>query len=157
MGDLTKNFSKSELTCKCGCGLFIENAALTSLLQKIRDSVNKPLTVSSGLRCQRHNASVGGVVAVKYYKPGTKTLDLDKYPRGVRGRAKDSNHTHGTAADIACAGMTANALWVLIKLLYSKERIPELAGLGRYDTFCHVDVDPKVSGRLREWDERKKR
>jgi uncharacterized protein YcbK (DUF882 family) len=146
MGDLSKNFSKSELTCKCGCGLFIKNDQLTSLLQKIRDVAGKPITINSGTRCTYHNKRVGGVTA-KTTTPA----------RGAPGGPKDSNHTHGTAADIVCPGMTASALWILIRSLHSKGQLPELAGLGRYDTFCHVDVDPKVAGRLREWDERKKR
>ena len=146
MGDLTKNFSRSELTCKCGCGLFIKSEQLATLLQRIRDAAGKPITVTSGTRCTYHNKRVKGVTA------------KDTVPtKGARGGPHDSNHTHGTAADIVLSGSTAGSLWTLIKLLYNGGKLPELAGLGRYDTFCHVDVDPKVPGRLREWDEREKK
>jgi hypothetical protein len=53
--------------------------------------------------------------------------------------------------------MSADELWRKITELHSKGVLKELAGLGRYDTFCHVDVDPKAPGRLRQWDERKKK
>ncbi|MDR1510671.1 MAG: hypothetical protein LBS53_13660 [Synergistaceae bacterium] len=146
MGDLSKDFSKSELTCKCGCGLFIKSAQLVSLLQKIRDAMGRSITVTSGTRCTLHNKRVKGVTA--------KTTIPTK---GAPGEPKDSNHTHGTAADIVCSGMIADALWIHVRSMYKKGRLPELAGLGRYDSFCHVDVDPKVPGHLREWDDREKR
>ena len=151
MGDLTKNLSKSELTCKCGCGLTIINQDLVALVQAIADESGKKISVHSWTRCQWNNARSGGVVAKKYLIPGTNKLDLSKYPRGEKGLPKDSNHTHGTAADIELIGASAGTLWALIKRMYSGGKLPLLAGLGRYGTFCHVDIEPKTPGRLREW------
>jgi hypothetical protein len=144
------------LTCKCGCGLIIIESDLVALVQKIADESGRKIDVHSWTRCQWNNARSGGVVGKKYLVPGTNRLDISKYPRGARGGSKDSNHTHGTAADIELIGASADDLWALIKRLHSEKKLPRLAGLGRYDTFCHVDVAPKRA-KLREWDERKRK
>lgn len=121
-------FTDKEFACKCGCGFCKPDARLIATLNKIRETLGKPVNVTSGCRCPKHNAKVGGV--------------------------KDSNHTHGTAADIQCQGMTSTVVWGTILRLHRERWLSELAGLGIYDTFVHVDVAPKVAGRLRQWDER---
>ncbi len=128
-GTETKSyFTPSEFACKCGCGFCKPDPRLIQTLNAIREALGKPVNVTSGCRCKAHNARVGGVT--------------------------NSNHTHGTAADIQCAGVMPLNVWGLIKRLHREGKLPELAGLGIYSTFVHVDVDPKVPGRLREWDER---
>ena len=144
-------FTDEETTCKCGCGFNKPDPRLLATMNEIREACKSAVDTTSVCRCQRNNARAGGVVAVKIYKPGTKTLDLNKYPRGVRGGQGDSNHTHGTAADIKCRKIGVDALWKLIKKMKTEGRLPYLAGLGRYDTFVHVDIAPVVPGRLREW------
>jgi len=57
---LTTNFRLSEFYCPC-CGKAKISTALPRLLQQIRDEVGEPLTISSGYRCAKHNAEVGGV------------------------------------------------------------------------------------------------
>jgi len=79
MGDLTKNFSRAEFACKCGCGTNAINHMLVLFLQKIRDHFDKPIKVVSGLRCAKRNAQVGG--------------------------AKHSQHLLGNAADIVIDGV----------------------------------------------------
>ena len=74
MGDMTKNFSRKEFACKCGCGLDDVNPLLPKLLQQIRDHFDKPIRIVSGLRCELRNKKVGG--------------------------AKKSQHLYGNAADI---------------------------------------------------------
>lgn len=124
-------FKASEYTCKCGCGYCNPSDELIKVCDTIREYVGVALRVSSGCRCANHNARVGGV--------------------------PNSNHITGHAADlIPTGGLTPSKLWAAIKELHKAGALPQLAGLGRYDTFCHVDTRPKV-GRLREWDERKKR
>ena len=61
MGDLSKNFNKSEFRCKCGsCGETLPHPRLIELLQGIRDKTGKSLLVTSGVRCHAHNHRVGG-------------------------------------------------------------------------------------------------
>jgi uncharacterized protein YcbK (DUF882 family) len=71
---LSKYFSRHEFACKCGCGFNTVDIELLNLCDLIRDYVKKPVTASSGCRCIRHNASVGG--------------------------ASNSQHLYGRAADL---------------------------------------------------------
>ncbi len=59
MGDLTENFSKREVACRCGCG-GLPNMDALNLLQKLRANAGFPFQISSGLRCEDHNSRVGG-------------------------------------------------------------------------------------------------
>lgn len=59
----TKNFSIQEMACKCGeCdpAEHIMNTWYMTRLQKIRELIAQPLIITSGYRCESHNASVGG-------------------------------------------------------------------------------------------------
>lgn len=76
MGDLTKNFSKKEFACKCGCGFDAISPKLVEKLQGIRDHIENPIIISSGCRCENHNRLQGG--------------------------HSDSAHLKGFAADILC-------------------------------------------------------
>jgi uncharacterized protein YcbK (DUF882 family) len=60
---LAPNFIDSEFQCRC-CGRLPAKGMKTLLivlLQRLRDKVGKPLTVTSGYRCPKHNKAVGGV------------------------------------------------------------------------------------------------
>ena len=121
MGDLSKNFSRSEFACKgtncCGHSAPIQ-PELISALQALRDQLNLPLSITSGFRCNRHNESVGG--------------------------ATRSFHTLGMAADVACPdGMTAE------DLAQAAETIPafQQGGIGIYPSWVHLDV--RTTGKAR--------
>lgn len=78
---LTRNFKSTELDCKgkgC-CSKTPIDIELVGYLQVIRNYFNKPVTINSGYRCQKHNKNVGG--------------------------AKSSRHTQGMAADIVVKGV----------------------------------------------------
>jgi len=155
MGDLTTHWSKAELACKCGCGLFVKDLELIDLIERIRTHLNVPLNCNSGTRCQWNNAKAGGVVAVKYFIPGTKNLDLTKYPKGKMGTKKDSNHTTGEAADLSNPNISSKELHAKILSFYQMGGIPMLGGLGLYikKNFVHVDVTRASDGHLRRWTE----
>jgi uncharacterized protein YcbK (DUF882 family) len=121
MGDLSKNFSRSEFACKgtncCGHSAPV-HPELISVLQALRDQLNLPLSITSGFRCNRHNESVGG--------------------------AARSFHTLGMAADVACPdGMTAE------DLARAAETIPafQQGGIGIYPSWVHLDV--RTTGKAR--------
>lgn len=122
-------FQRSEFACKCGCGTNRVKQELIDTLNAVREELGVPVTVTSGTRCAKHNAAVGGVA--------------------------NSNHITGEAADIKCS-QSASTVWSAVRSLWSKGKLPKLAGLGRYDTFTHLDIAPKAT-HLREWDERKKK
>jgi len=92
MGDLTKNFSREEFACKCGCGFDDISPDLVKRLQIIRHLFGKQMVISSGCRCESHNVCQGG--------------------------SRASAHLNGMAADILCA--TMHDRFELLKLLLHK-------------------------------------
>lgn len=83
MGNLTANFNRSEFACPC-CGVTDINMGLVEALQRIRNDLGQPMTITSGYRCKSHNQAVGGV--------------------------DTSAHVYGFAADMACDGSVMRAL-----------------------------------------------
>lgn len=71
---MSANFSLDELGCRCGCPENLTKIELLDSLQKVRDILEKPMKITSGYRCEKHNLAVGGV--------------------------SSSSHLSGTAADI---------------------------------------------------------
>ena len=126
---LTKNFSKSEFDCKCGCEMpkeVLNNVQkLANQLQIIRDKVNVPITINSAYRCPKHNSIIGG--------------------------AKSSQHLQGKASDIVIEGYSNEDVADLIEGLIASGDILQ-GGLGRYNTFTHYDIR-KTKAR---WDFRKR-
>ena len=68
---LTKNFSITEFHCKgtnCGCKETLHDPQLSAYLQQIRDHFGKPVFITSGYRCAKQNAAVGGTAASRHMK-----------------------------------------------------------------------------------------
>lgn len=63
---LSRNFQRHEFVCPC-CHAYGMDPVLLTRLQALRDTVQIPLIVVSGFRCDQHNLMVGG-------KPGSKHL-----------------------------------------------------------------------------------
>ena len=103
-----KNFSMSELKCKCGgkyCNGYPTGFSyeLLAQLQQIRNHFGKPVIITSAVRCQKHNDSLKGSVknskhvlgrAVDFYVKGVsykklysyaKTLPLNQYMYNISG------------------------------------------------------------------------
>lgn len=57
---LTKNFKMSEVVCHDGSNEVMVNMVSLNLLQKLRDSLGKPIVIAAGYRNAKHNAAVGG-------------------------------------------------------------------------------------------------
>ena len=111
MAKLSKNFDSSEFACKCGCGYDTPNPELIRMLQAARDLYGKPIRITSGCRCIKHNRNVGG--------------------------ASNSAHLAGKAADIATP--TGADRYLLIKALLASGfgRI----GINFKKSFIHADID----------------
>lgn len=60
MGDLTVNFSKSEFTCSCSCGLCNVDVEFINKLQIARTMAGMPFKITSGCRCKDCNNNAGG-------------------------------------------------------------------------------------------------
>ncbi len=57
---LTKNFSRSEMECHCGCGLYEMDSRHMNKLQLLRDHCGFLFYVNSGRRCKYWNGKSGG-------------------------------------------------------------------------------------------------
>ena len=67
---LSKNFNSKEFDChgKGCCSETQVDEQLVEYVQKIRDHFGKPVNISSGYRCAKHNKSAGGATASRHIK-----------------------------------------------------------------------------------------
>ena len=117
---LTANFSLSEFECKCGCEMpddvFDNVKELAKSLQILRDKIKKPIKVNSSYRCLSHNKNIGS--------------------------KSTSQHVLGKAADIVVKELKPNEVADIAEQLMNKGLF-KMGGVGRYNTFTHVDIRGK--------------
>lgn len=108
--DGIKYFKRHEFKCKCGkyCNGFpVEvDMRLVRIADDVRDHFGKPITVSSGIRCDTHNAKVGGVAKSRHKQgkamdfrvsgiPSSVVLPYVQSKSGIRyAYAIDGNYVH---------------------------------------------------------------
>lgn len=111
-------FDKRDLACSCGCGLGNATDKLIGTLNNAQVIYGEPITISSGSRCPKHNAAVGGVPS--------------------------SAHVTGEAVDIKCE--TSSRRFRLISALLSAgfNRI----GISFKSGFIHADVSETLPQRV---------
>ena len=76
---ITKNFSSAEMMCSCGCGEDSMDEDFMSILQNIREDMNRPLRISSGVRCAKRNSEVSSTGSTGPHVPrknGTAASDI---------------------------------------------------------------------------------
>ena len=116
---ITPNFSKSEMSCRCGCGTSEMEPEFMRMLQELRDQMQGPLRVSSARRCDHHNDQVS-----------------------TAKNKKNGVHTLGQASDILISGERA-------MLLFEKARQIGFSGIGlsqrgdHASRFVHLDTKPR--------------
>lgn len=114
MGSWSKNFDLSEVACKgkncCGHSAPMDTI-LRDSLQLLRDVMNMPIIITSGFRCNTHNAEISGAV-------------------------KNSYHTKGLAVDIKCEDMKKMYAFSKIFFSYVKKYYDKNGKIIR----LHVDV-----------------
>ncbi len=106
MGDLSKNFSRWEFSCKCDCGADTVDSELLAVLQDARSHYGKPIKINSGARCPINNEAVGGAPEsqhLKFKAADIHVMDVpaeevyrhfdEKYPTKY-GIGKGHNFTH---------------------------------------------------------------
>ena len=80
MGDISKNFNRSEFACKCGCGFDAVDKELVCVLELVRKNFNAPVIINSACRCLEHNRGVGSKDTSQHVK--AKAADI--VVKGVR-------------------------------------------------------------------------
>lgn len=114
MGATGPHFSDAELACH-HCGANECTQALVDALEAFRALTGKPVIVSSGYRCRKHNAEAGGV-----------------------GK---SQHVEGLAADIRVEGLTAVELEAAARKIHAIRGI----GRNDHRQYVHIDVRPTLT------------
>ena len=104
------NFSVKEMECACGCGFCDFDVGFLDKLQSLRDTLKRPLIVTSGFRCSRHNEAVGG--------------------------AKHSKHLAGIAVDISTWGMQSDFMYRFMAGAIDLG----FTGIGVGKNFIHIDT-----------------
>ncbi len=90
---INRYFNSEEFNCSClRCDETLIDTALTEFLELIRGIYGAPITITSGYRCEAHNANIGGV--------------------------EFSTHTRGMAADIVAEDL--DKLKVVVETLADK-------------------------------------
>ena len=129
---LSKNFTRDEFRCKCGkCSpdnVRIDSG-LVQIIQRIRNVVDVPLVITSGVRCKEHNETIPGAAKRSWHvprgEPGSQicfAADFSYYERDLR------------------TSMGMLKLYVLADEFNAK-------GIGLYPGRIHIDTRPE--GRAR--------
>lgn len=111
-------FKEHEMECKCRkCLKTIFDANLIRKLDALREDLGRPVTITSGYRCEAHNRAVGG--------------------------SPNSQHLLGKAADIAVYEYKLNGK--VLPRMTAAELLPYAEkhgfdGIGLYSWGLHVDV-----------------
>ena len=116
MGDLTKNISRHELACSCGCGFDTMDWETLNVVQEVCDWAAErldqdkvTLRINSACRCPKHNEAEGG--------------------------SKNSQHMRARAMDIVIVGLDPALVHQ-----YLTGRFVGKYGIGKYDSFTHIDT-----------------
>ncbi len=120
--DDIKHFKPREFTCKCD-GLcdhpVVISLDLVAKLDKIRDEIGRPISISSGTRCQRHNNKVGG-------KPLSAHMPKNDISHGVDVKCSDSS----------------------LRFALLAAALPLFKRIGISRNFMHLDDDPELPGNV---------
>lgn len=122
MGDLTKNISRHELACHCGCGSDSMDYATINIVQAACDYFAERLHISrvrlritSAHRCFEYNR---------------KSL-----AEGGPGSNDKSQHPQARAMDFSIDGISPADVYA-----HLVSRYPDQYGFGKYTDFTHADA-----------------
>jgi len=133
VGDLTRNFSRAEFACKCGCGFDTVDFNLVHGLQDIvvlleayyGETIEVVAVINSGCRCENHNAAEGG--------------------------ARKSQHLYGRGADVVFLTLAyswdkgavpveiVDSMVTQLNEMSAKGGSPNQLSIGIYSDRVHID------------------
>lgn len=129
MGDLTKNLSRSEFACECGCGFDTADFELVNMMQDCVDHFSRVLGTSIRIqitgpnRCVEHNEEVQKEYNPDYVPYSSKTQHM-------YGRADDFKLFIRVSGEQIDPDMIAE---------YLETKYPGRFGIGRYSNRTHAD------------------
>ena len=129
LGDASENFAWREFYCPLTKSVPITDLAIyhIALLQELRENFGQPLKINSGYRSPEHNARVGGATASMHLEFAT---DIRPLYRREGDRMQLLDELNDIAEDL------------------------EFSGIGRYETFVHLDCRELIGRDQARWDER---
>ena len=139
MGDITRNISRGEMACLCGCGFNACDKVLMESLQLIVDHFSiiydeegrVTITISGPNRCLLHNEKI----QVEYH---TSRGEIYK------PYSSHSKHMCGIAADFTLYVHRSDGRRTMIPAVevfsYMDNTWPDTFGMGIYNNRCHLDV-----------------
>ena len=140
MGRISKWFNRSEIECKCGCGMDSMDIETLWIADEIRDYVGKSIIPSSGCRCIQHNRAI----AIKSVLQDKRFVFTEKVKLiiGITNGSKDgSQHVKARAMDLPVNNPKDVYTWLC-------KKYPGKFGFGLYETFVHIDT---ATGDKRRW------
>lgn len=108
--ELSKHFKVKEFACKDGSQVVFIDDHLVSILEILRNKIEKPVIITSGYRTPARNKAVNG--------------------------AKYSFHMRGMAADIRVNGMSAKEIASKLNAIVP----PDECGIIVYESWVHLDT-----------------
>ena len=125
----TQHLTWKELGCKDGTpypNIWRTNRAieLAEVFELIRAACgHKPIQILSAFRTSDYNKRIGG--------------------------ARNSQHIQGRALDLRPPdGYTIDEFYKIIKQMTA---VTSIGGIGKYKTFVHVDIRPKINDKVAYW------
>lgn len=129
MGDLTKNISRYEIACHCGCGFDSLDFETITVVQEICDHFAETLGldrvilhIHSAARCFSYNR-----IPVKDGGPGSNDQSQHPLARAIDFHIKD------VSPDVVYS--------------YLCQKYPDRYGIGSYESFTHLDTRSGGSAR----------
>lgn len=115
-----KHFREDEFKCKCGCGMDV-HPCLKILADAAREETGDTFVITSGARCEKHNAAEGG--------------------------SETSSHLKGLAMDIKYRDFLhmARIIYGLSKAGFQR------IGINRKKKFIHADIDTEKDRTIWEY------
>jgi uncharacterized protein YcbK (DUF882 family) len=102
------HFTRAEFACNCGCGFDTIDTATLGIVEAVREHFGRPVTVTSGCRCEAYNRKVGG--------------------------APDSQHTKARATDIQVKGFAPDAVYDWLAMHFPNASLGRYATFTHIDT-----------------------
>ena len=133
---LSKNFTREEFKCPCGCTRQMVDSELVEKMQAVREKLGKPIKITSGYRCIPHNAAVKGSSGSKH-----------RYGMAADWRMKDRNINPVALGIIATQYFKAVGIYWYdgCAIVHTDTRDTKATQRGRCEQNRHEDA-PAVAG-----------